>query len=135
LIAMKALSHLLHCDGRTDRLTYQRNVAALIAAKLIADSITLAVAVPQPDIGLIAYGWLNPFTLIEPWLTGDLSSAICASTFLFFTALVWNSVHRARDAGWNHWIGLLTAVPFANVPATFLLSFAPRRKHTVWDLV
>ena len=132
---MKAISRLLRCDGRTDRLTYQRNVAALIAAKLIADSITHGVAASPPEIGLIAYGWLNPFALIEPWLNGDLSIAICASTFLFFTGLVWNSVHRSRDAGWNLWIGLFTAVPFVSVPVTLLLSFVPSRKHTVWDLI
>jgi len=131
---MSTISHLLHCDGRTDRLTYQRNVAALMAAKLATDSITLAVVASPTSLGLVAYGWLNPFALIEPWLRAEVPLAICASTFLFFTALVWNSVHRTRDTGYPHWLGLLSAVPFVNVAVTLFLSFAARERRSVFDL-
>lgn len=55
--------------------------------------------------------------------------------FLFFSALVWNSVHRIRDIGWNHWLGLLTAVPFANAVATLLLALVQSKRRSVWDLV
>ena len=128
------LSRLLHCDGRTDRLTYQRNVAALIASKLAADSLVLAFLSPQTSWGLTLYGWLNPFALIEPWLEGTMSTLICASTVLFFTALVWNSVHRTRDTGYPHWLGALSAVPFVSVAVTLFLAFAPRQRRSVFDL-
>lgn len=128
------LSRLLHCDGRTDRLTYQRNVAMLIAGKLAADSLVLAFLTPGTSWGLALYGWLNPFALIEPWLDGRMPTFICASTFLFFTGLVWNSVHRTRDTGYPHWLGAFGAVPFVNVPVTLFLSFAPRERRSVFDL-
>ena len=61
--------------------------------------------------------------------------AICLGTFAFFAGLVWNSVHRLRDAGHLHWLGLLTAVPFVALPTALVLALLPTRKHTVWDLV
>ncbi|MEO8588223.1 MAG: hypothetical protein ABI432_02555 [Flavobacteriales bacterium] len=131
---MSTIPRLLHCDGRTDRLTYQRNVALLTAAKLAADSVVLYVSAPKPSMGLAAYGWLNPFALIDPWLDREVPTLICATTFLFFTALVWNSVHRTRDTGYPHWLGLLSAVPFANVAVTLFLSFAARERRSVFDL-
>lgn len=130
---MSTFARLMHCDGCTDRLTYQRNVALLAFGKATMDLITLAV-VPSTSAGLVATGWLNPFLLIEPWLAGTMPWMICISTFLFFTALVWNSVHRARHAGWPHWTGLITAVPFVGAAMTVVLALIPARKHTVWDL-
>ena len=132
---MSLFSRLLHCDGRTGRLTYQRNVATLVAAKLAADSIVLSASAAAPSVGLVAYGWLNPFALIEPWFRGEMPLLICASTFLFFTALVWNSVHRTRDTGYPHWLGLLAAVPFISPLIAFALAFLPPRKRSVWDII
>lgn len=132
---MSTISHLLHCDGRTDRLTYQRNVALLVAAKLVADSIVLSTTASALGIDLIAYGWLNPFALIEPWFRGEMPWIICASTLFFFTALVWNSVHRTRDTDYPHWLGLLAAVPFISPLVAFALAFLPPRKRSVWDII
>ncbi len=132
---MSLFSSLLHCDGRTDRLTYQRNVALLVAAKLVADSIVLSITPNAPSISLVAYGWLNPFALIEPWFHGEVPLLICASTLLFFTTLVWNSVHRTRDTGYAHWLGLLAAIPFISPLVAFALAFLPPRKRSVWDII
>lgn len=131
---MKTFKEVMHCDGRTGRLTYQRNIALLAVGKAAVDLATLAL-VPGTAIGPVAAAWVNPFVLVRPWLDGAMPFAICLSTFLFFAALVWNSVHRLRDAGHMHWLGLLTAVPFVNLPTAVLLSLLPTRKHTVWDLV
>lgn len=130
---MSTFSRLLHCDGSTDGLTYQRNVALLAFGKAAMDLITLSF-VPHLDAGLVALGWLNPFRLIDPWMSGALPFMIGLTTFLFYTTLVWNSVHRARHAGWVHWLGLLTAVPFVGAIMTVILALLPARKHTVWDL-
>ncbi|MBX2972624.1 MAG: hypothetical protein KF797_05940 [Flavobacteriales bacterium] len=131
---MNTFSRLMHCDGCTDRLTYQRNVALLAFGKATVDLLTLAF-IPGTSAMQVAAAWLNPFNLIAPWLAGDMPTMICLSTFLFFSALVWNSVHRARHAGWSHWMGLLTAVPFVGAVMTVVLALAPARKHTVWDLI
>lgn len=131
---MKTLTHLLHCDGSTDRLTYQRNIALLALGKSIVDLATMA-RLPETTPALVALGWLNPFALVGPWLHGEMPFVICMSTFFFFSALVWNSVHRIRDIGWNHWLGLLTAVPFINAVFTLLLAVLHGRKRSVWDLV
>jgi uncharacterized membrane protein YhaH (DUF805 family) len=131
---MKTFKELMHCDGRTGRLTYQRNIALLAVGKAAIDLVTLAL-VPGTSAGLVALSWLNPFVLVDPWTQGAVPFAICLGTFGFFAGLVWNSVHRLRDAGHAHWLGLLTAVPFANLPAATVLCLLPARKHTVWDLV
>ena len=78
---------------------------------------------------------VNPFVLVGPWLQGGMPSTICLSTLLFFGALVWNSVHRIHDIGWNHWLGIFTAVPFANAVATLLLALVHGKRRSVWDLV
>jgi|JI7StandDraft_1071085.scaffolds.fasta_scaffold00017_14 hypothetical protein len=131
---MRTLAALLHCDGSTDAITYQRNVAALAFGKAAIDLVTLAL-IPGVTVMHVAAAWLNPFRLIGPWLEGSMPTMICATTMLFFTALVWNSVHRARHAGWMHYLGLLTAVPFIGAVMTIALALAPARKHTVWDLI
>lgn len=131
---MKTITRILRCDGSTDRLTYQRNIALLALGK---STIDLAVMAQHPGTlpTQVALGWINPFTLLIPWLQGEMPFTICLSTFLFFTALVWNSVHRIRDIGWNHWLGLLTAVPFANAATTLLLASVQSKRRSVWDLV
>lgn len=131
---MNTFSKLVHCDGCTDALTYQRNVALLAFGKATIDLVTLSFT-PGTSAGAVAAGWLNPFTLIDPWLDGTMPTVICATTLLFFTALVWNSVHRARHAGWMHGLGLLTAVPYVGAVLTIVLALLPARKHTVWDLI
>lgn len=131
---MKTFKQLMHCDGCTGRLAYQRNIAGLAAGKAAVDMLTHAL-VPGTDAGLAALAWLNPFVLVKPWMDGSMPFTICLSTFAFFAGLVWNSVHRLRDAGHPYWLGLLTAVPFANVPAALVLALLPTRKHSVWDLV
>jgi hypothetical protein len=131
---MNTLQHLLHCDGRTDRLTYQRNVALLAVGKTAVDLVALTF-LGSVEVRLVALSWIDPFVLVRPWSDGTLSILPCASTLAFFTGLVWNSVHRARDIGWNHWLGLLSAVPFAGLLATVVLSLVPPKKRTVWDLV
>ena len=131
---MNSVQRFLHCDGRTGRLTYQRNVALLALGKSTIDLVTLAV-VPGTKAALVALSWLNPFVLVRPWMDGSMPFIICLGTLAFFAGLVWNSVHRARDTGWSHWLGLLTAVPFVDVIAAVVLSFVPARKRSVWDLV
>ena len=131
---MKTFKQLMHCDGSTGRLTYQRNVALLALGKAALDLITLAL-VPGTDAGVVALSWLNPFVLVDPWLNDTMPFAVCIGTFGFFASLVWNSVHRLRDAGTVHWLGLIAAVPYVALPAAVVMALLPRRRRTVWDLV
>lgn len=131
---MKTFKQIMHCDGRTDRITYQRNIALLAVGKAAVDLVAL-VLVPATGAGLVALSWLNPFLLVRPWVEGGMPLAICLSTLAFFAGLVWNSVHRLRDAGHAHWLGVLAAVPFVDLVAAVVLSLLPTRKHTVWDLL
>ena len=64
---MRTFKQLMHCDGCTGRLTYQRNIAGLAAGKAAVDMLTHALA-PGTDAGLVAMAWLNPFVLVRPWL-------------------------------------------------------------------
>lgn len=131
---MNTLVRLAHCGGTTDRITYQRNVGLLALGKSAADLLTLSFSA-DPAASDVAWAWLNPFSLVRPWLAGTMPLAICLSTLLFFSALVWNSVHRARHVGWPHWLGLATALPFMGVALTIALSLVPGRKRSVWDIV
>lgn len=131
---MKTFKQLMHCDGSTGRLTYQRNAALLAVGKAAVDLLAL-VLVPATDAGVVALSWLNPFVLVAPWLNGAMPLAVCLGTFAFFAGLVWNSVHRLRDAGTAHWLGLLAAVPYVALPAAVVMALLPTRRQTVWDLV
>lgn len=131
---MKTFKQLMHCDGRTGPITYQRNVALLAVGKAAVDLIALACSPGTPP-ALVAWAWLNPFTLVAPWLDGKMPFAVCLGTFAFFAGVVWNSVHRLRDAGHANWPALLAAVPFAGLPAAMLFAWLPTRRHSVWDLV
>lgn len=131
---MNTVERILHCNGCTGRLTYQRNIALLALGKCAVDLLTMTF-IPGTDAGLVALSWLNPFALVHPWMLGTMPLVICLGTLAFFAGLVWNSVHRARDTGWSHWLGLLTAVPFLDVIAAVVFSFVPARKRSVWDLV
>lgn len=131
---MNAVGNFMRCSGTTDRLRYQRNVAAFGIAKALLDLLVLAVE-PGVAIDLIVMSWFNPYLLVGPWLTGGFAWTICATTIIFFLALVWNAVHRLRDAGWAPWLGLTVAMPYAGTVAALLCCFLPTRKHTVWDLV
>lgn len=126
---------MLHCDGCTKRSVYLRNVLLLAAGKAVID---LQVMHLRPDLFTQwswAASWFNPFAMIGPWLNGAVPLLVCCTTFAFFTALVWNSVHRARHAKLNHWTGLLTAVPFVNVLMVAVLLIAPQgRRRSVFDL-
>lgn len=133
-MTMNTLQKMLHCNGCTGRLTYQRNIALLALGKSAVDVMTIAL-VPSTNAATVALSWLNPFTLVRPWMDGTMPFAVCLGTFAFFSGLVWNSVHRARDTGWSHWLGLLVAVPFVDVIAAVVLSLVPARKRSVWDLV
>ncbi len=131
---MSTLQRLLHCDGRTDRLTYQRNIALLAMGKTAVDLITLSLTT-DIDVALVALGWFNPFLLIAPWSGGTMPFAICLSTFALYTGLVWNGVHRLRDAGWRHWLGAAIAIPFAGPLFGAVIALIPTQRRTVWDLV
>ncbi len=50
---MNTLQNLLHCDGCTGRLTYQRNIALLALGKSAVDLLTIAL-VSGTDAGLVA---------------------------------------------------------------------------------
>ena len=126
---MKLLHRLLPDLTRTDRLTYQRNVALLALAKMAVDLCTLVVS-PGTDPALIALSWANTFAIIA-----RLPLAVCLSTVGFFVGLVWNSVRRLRDTGLADWAALLTAIPFLNALATVVLALLPSKRRTVWDLV
>jgi uncharacterized membrane protein YhaH (DUF805 family) len=132
---MITFQQLVHCDGCTTRSRFLRNTLMLAAAKTAID---LQVMHLRPDLTRDwswPVSWLNPFHLVAPWLNGQIAFLICLTTFLFFAALVWNAVHRARDAGWSNWFGVLTAVPFVNIAATIALALAPHKKRSVWDIV
>ena len=132
---MNTFQQFLHCDGCTPRTRFIRNTLLLMAAKTVID---LQVIHLRPDLAREwswPLAWLNPFHLVGPWLDGGVPFLICLTTLAFFAALVWNAVHRARDAGWSHWLGLVTALPFANVVMALILAFAPGRKRSIWDLV
>ena len=132
---MNAISCVLHCDGCTDRATYFRNVLLLAGGKTAIDLLVMPL---RPDLFTTwSWGaaWINPFTLINPWLNGEVPLLVCATTFAFFAALVWNSVHRARHARINHWVGLLTALPFVNLLVVAALLILPQGKRpSVFDL-
>ena len=132
---MNALQRFLHCDGFTSRVRFIRNTLLLAGGKTMID---LQVMHLRPDLARDwswPLSWLNPLLLVRPWLNGNVAFIICLTTFLFFSALVWNAVHRARDAGWPHWLGVLTAMPFVNIAATIALALPPHKKRSVWDLV
>ncbi len=130
---MNTFQRLMHCDGRTDRLTYQRNVALLALGKSAVDLLTITF-LPGTEPSLVALSWINPFALVQPLTAGLMPFVVCLGAFLFFVGLVWNSVHRMRDMGWSHWLGLLTAVPFINLPAAMVLCIVPPKRRKVWDL-
>lgn len=131
---MSTFTKLLHCDGCTDRLRYQRNIAAVGVGKALIDLAIMTFG-PATDTGTVASAWLNPYLLIGPWANGHMPWGICVTTILFFMALVWNTVHRLRDAGIAHGLGLLVCVPFVGPLAALVCCFLPTKKHTVWDLV
>ncbi|MBK8498738.1 MAG: hypothetical protein IPL52_07970 [Flavobacteriales bacterium] len=132
---MRTLQRMLHCDGRATRRLFARNVAMLGLGKAAIDLQVLHLRPDLADGWSWPMSWLNPFTLIDPWLNGEVATLVCLTTFAFFAALAWNAVHRARDAGWSHWIGMLAAVPFLFVPVILIIGWLPPRKHSVWDLV
>lgn len=126
---MNILHRFLQDSTRTDRLTYQRNVALLALAKMAVDLATL-VMIPGTDPAVVARSWANPFVALT-----EVPLAMCLSTTGFFLALLWNSVRRLRDTGLSGWVALLTAVPFLNAVATVALALLPARRRTVWDLI
>ena len=130
---MLTLQQILHCDGRTDRLTYQRNVALLSFGKAMVDLITLSLTTTSAP--LVAKAWINPFLLVAPWLQGAVPAITCLTTFALFAGLVWNTVHRLRDSGHPHWLGLCAAIPFAAPVVVGIACFIPSKRRTVWDLV
>ncbi|MCB0817134.1 MAG: hypothetical protein KDB77_06400, partial [Flavobacteriales bacterium] len=75
---MKLLHRLLPDFTRTDRLTYQRNVALLALAKMAVDLTTIVLA-PATDAAQVALSWANPFAAIA-----RLPLAVCLSTVGFF---------------------------------------------------
>ncbi|HRH38045.1 MAG TPA: hypothetical protein PK760_06855, partial [Flavobacteriales bacterium] len=126
---------IMQCDGCTSRTRFIKNTVMLALGKTVIDLQVMAL---RPDLATDwswCYAWLNPFHLVGPWLEGKVAFIVCLTTFLFFAALVWNAVHLARDAGWNHWLGAVTAIPFVGLPFAILLATIPERKHTVWDLI
>ena len=131
---MTSISNLLQCQSSTDRRTYRRNILLLLAGKLAID---LQVMPLRPDLFQAwswPMSWLNPFILIGPFLKGEAPLVLCFTTFAFFAALVWNSVHRARHIGVEPFTGLLAAVPFINVLVLALFAWAPGKRRSVFDL-
>ncbi|HEX2617043.1 MAG TPA: hypothetical protein VHL57_05830 [Flavobacteriales bacterium] len=132
---MNTLSRILHCDGTTARVPYLRNTLLLAAAKAAIDVQVMAL---RPDLfrnWSWPLAWTNPYAMIAPWLAGDVPLLVCCTTAAFFTALVWNSVHRARHAGLDHRLGLALVMPFGNMLLLIALCIwpaAPRR--SVFDL-
>ena len=130
---MNTLQRVLRCDGRIDPLTYQRNVALLCAGKALLDLIALPHLANEAGNQLL-WSWMNPFALVRPWAEGTMPLVVCAVTLIFFSLLVWHSVHRARDAGWPSWAALASALPFVNVLAVFTFSFSPTQRRSFLDL-
>ena len=109
---------------RTDRLTYQRNVALLALAKMAVDLATLVLEAGT-DPALVALTWADPFSVQRA-----LPLAVRLSTLGFFLGLVWNSVGRLRDTGLIRWAAVLTAIPFLNALVTVVLALLPSRRRT-----
>lgn len=131
---MSILSHPLRCEGRTDSLTYQRNIALLGFGKAMIDLMTIALAT-DVSARLMSLAWLNPFVLVGPWMDGQVLTVTCLSTLALFAGLVWNTVHRLRDAGYAHALGLLAALPFVAPAVAILACLLPSKRRTVWDLI
>jgi uncharacterized membrane protein YhaH (DUF805 family) len=130
---MNPLTKMMHCDGSTDRITYQRNIALLGLGKALADLMSLQhTGAESSDV---MHAWLNPYVLIAPWWNCTVPWFICATTVLLYSGVVWNTVHRLRDAGAKHWLGLLVCIPYAGPLTVAIACFMPTRRHTVWDLV
>lgn len=130
---MTTLRNLLRCDSSSDRRTYQRDIALLAAGNALLDNITMAT-VPGIDPVTVVFAWLDPFVLLVPKLEGSVPLIICVGTFAFFIGLVWNSVHRLRDAGCSRWLGLVAAIPFLGLPFGILLCWLPGKKRSVWNI-
>ena len=132
---MITFQELIHCDGRTPRRHFLRNVLLLAIGKAVID---LQVMYLRPDLARDwswPMSWLNPCHLIGPWLHGQIAFLICLTTLLFFAAVVWNAVHRARDAGWPTWIATLTALPFVHVFVIIALALPTTKRRSVWDII
>lgn len=132
---MMTFQELMHCNGRTSRGPFIRNTILLAAGKAAID---LQVIHLRPDLAQVwswPLCWLNPFHLVVPWMNHQVAFLICLTTLLFFAALVWNAVHRARDAGWPLWVAFLPVVPFADVAAVIALALPPHKKRSIWDIV
>ena len=68
----------MRCDGCTDRITYQRNIALLGLGKSLVDLMTLQHT--GAESGTVLHAWVNPYVLIEPWWNGAMPWVICATT-------------------------------------------------------
>ncbi|MCB0815531.1 MAG: hypothetical protein KDB87_20490, partial [Flavobacteriales bacterium] len=99
---MHLISSFLSRITRTDRLTYQRNVALLALAKMAVD-LTTIVLLPGTDAALVALSWANPFTAIAL-----LPLGVCVSTGDFLVRVGRHSVKKIRDTGLADWAALLT---------------------------
>ncbi len=121
-------------QSRTDAITYQRNIALLGFGKAMIDLMTITLAT-EVSPRLVSLAWVNPLVLVEPWLEGRVPTITCLSTLVLFAGLVWNTVHRLRDAGYAHALGLLAALPFIAPAVAVIACLLPSKRRTVWDLV
>lgn len=131
---MNTLTRVLRCESRTDNITYQRNIAVLGFGKAMIDLLTVALTT-DVSARLVSLAWLNPFVLVGPWMDGQIPAITCLSTLALFAGLVWNTVHRLRDAGYAHGFGLLAALPFVAPAVAIVACLLPSKRRTVWDLV
>lgn len=121
-------------QGHTDRLTYQRNIALLGFAKAMIDLLTITLAA-DTSASLVSLAWLNPFVLVGSWMDGQVPTITCLSTLALFAGLAWNTVHRLRDAGYAHGLGLLAVLPFIAPAVALVGCLLPSKRRTVWDLI
>lgn len=131
---MNTFTSLLRCRSRTDALTYQRNIALLGFGKAMIDLLTITLT-SDVSARLVSLAWLNPFVLVQPWMHGLVPTITCLSTLALYAGLVWNTVHRLRDAGYAHGLGLLAALPFVAPAMAIVACLLPSKRPTVWDLI
>ncbi len=131
---MNTFTRFFRCESRTDPITYQRNIAMFGFGKAMIDLMTITLGT-EVSARLVSLAWLNPFVLVGPWMNGQVPTITCLSTLALFAGVAWNTVHRLRDAGYAHALGVLVALPFLAPAVAIVACLLPSKRRSVWDLI
>lgn len=125
---MNLLDEFRSCSRSTARLPYVAWTGVLLAAAYLALRIVM-IAVGG-HMHLFPDGWqfLDPLGLILS--DGRVFRDALIVHLLLTIGLVVISVHRARDAGWQPWTGVLMILPVVRLFVFTALAVAPTAKHT-----